>query len=133
MTMLSLVALVALSGVLVNDSIILFEEILRRRRAGADLMQATITGYMARFRPVFLTSLTTIVGLAPLVLEPSRQGQFLIPIAITLTWGLGFATLFSFLFVPSLFAIADDAAFVRRRLSRRSTPGAGTIQAAEPG
>ncbi len=108
MTILSLVALVALFGVLVNDSIILFEEIRHQKRQGKDLRIATVKGYAARFRPVFLTSLTTVVGLGPLIFESGYQAQFLVPIAITITWGLAFATLMSFFLVPATVAIAGD-------------------------
>ena len=100
MTMLSLVSLIALYGILVNDSIILFEEIRRKKANGTDWRTATITGYMVRLRPVLLTTITTIAGLAPLVLEQSYQAQFLIPIAITITWGLATATIGSFFLVP---------------------------------
>jgi len=108
LTMLSLVALVALFGVLVNDSIILFEEIRHQKRLGEDLRSATVKGYALRFRPVFLTSLTTIVGLGPLIFESGYQAQFLVPIAITITWGLAFSTLMSFFLVPATVAIAGD-------------------------
>lgn len=99
-SMLSLVSVVALFGILVNDSIILFEEIRYRNSIGQDWKTATIAGYMSRLRPVLLTTITTIVGLAPLILEQSYQAQFLIPIAITITWGLAAATMGSFLLVP---------------------------------
>ncbi len=107
-TMLSLVAVVALFGVLVNDSIILFEEIRHRKRSGENLRTATVKGYASRFRPVFLTSITTVVGLGPLIFETGYQALFLVPIAITITWGLAFATLMSFFLVPATIAIAQD-------------------------
>ncbi len=108
MTILSLAAMVALSGILVNDTIILFDRIYGNLRQGMSRRMATIEGYKNRFRAVFLTSLTTIVGLAPLMVETSYQAQFLIPIAVTITWGLGFATVTSFLLVPAIFAIGRD-------------------------
>ncbi len=108
MTMLSLVACVALLGILVNDSIILFSEITNRRAQGLDWEEATVAGYCARLRPVFLTTLTTVVGLAPLIAETSRQAQFLIPVAITITWGLTAATIVSFALIPATIAISQD-------------------------
>ena len=108
MTMLSLVALVALIGILVNDSIILFVEIVKRRARGRSWRDAVVKGYSARFRAVFLTTVTTVAGLAPLLFETSYQAQFLIPVAVTIAAGLIAGTLFSLLLVPSLVAIAED-------------------------
>ncbi len=107
-TILSLVALVALFGVLVNDSIILIEEIRHQRAKGLSLEKAAINGYSARLRAVLLTSLTTVAGLMPLILEPGYEAQFLIPIAITITFGLIGSTILSFLLIPATIAIGDD-------------------------
>jgi multidrug efflux pump subunit AcrB len=80
----------------------------RAYHSGMPLTSAIREAGAARFRPILLTSLTTFVGLTPLLLEKSLQAQFLIPIAITLTWGLGFATLLLLFLLPALVGIGQD-------------------------
>jgi multidrug efflux pump subunit AcrB len=105
LTLLSIVALVGLFGVLVNDSILLFDEIQSRRENGEDWRSAVHSGYSHRLRAILLTSITTILGLLPLLLETSYQAQFLVPIAITISFGLGVSTLASFFLVPAAIAV----------------------------
>ncbi len=127
LTILSLIALLGLSGVLVNDSIILVSTIDQRMAAGGDPMQSIIDGTVSRFRAVLLTSLTTIGGLTPLMFETSFQAQFLIPMAITLSFGLAVNTLLVLLIVPALVAIQTD---LRRGGWRRREADVARLEAA---
>ena len=95
------VRLVALTGVVVNDSLVLVDFINRRREQGRALAEAVREAGVARFRPILLTSLTTFVGLFPLMLETSMQAQFLIPMAISLAFGVLFATFITLVLVPA--------------------------------
>ncbi len=128
LTSLSLVGLLGLSGILVNNSIILISRIEERRAAGEVLRDAVINGICDRFRAVTLTSLTTVLGLAPLLFETSIQAQFLLPMVITIAWGLAFASLIVLLLVPSVLGVQEDMRgfFNRLRMRIRSR---GTIPA----
>ena len=92
LTILSMFGLVALTGVVVNDSIVLVHYVNRRRAEHGDLTRAVYEAGLARFRPIILTSLTTFAGLTPLLLEKSVQAKFLIPMAISLGFGVSFST-----------------------------------------
>lgn len=122
LTILSLVSLLGLSGVLVNDSIILVRTIDERLDAGEAPLQAIVDGTCARVRAVLLTSLTTIAGLTPLLFETSFQAQFLIPMAVTLVFGLAVNTVLVLLIVPALIAVQTD--FRRDGWRRRAGPRA---------
>ncbi|MEQ8349300.1 MAG: efflux RND transporter permease subunit [Sneathiellaceae bacterium] len=124
LTILSLVALLGLSGVLVNDSIVLVTTIDQRIAAGEPVMTAIANGAADRLRAVLLTSLTTIGGLLPLLFETSLQAQFLIPMAVTLVFGLALATLLVLVLVPALLAIQEDVLALLGR-SKRVAAGAG--------
>ncbi|MFP6759053.1 MAG: efflux RND transporter permease subunit, partial [Alphaproteobacteria bacterium] len=108
LTILSLIGLLGLSGIVVNDSIILVTTIDERLRAGEDVMAAIVQGACDRFRAVLLTSLTTIGGLLPLLSETSLQAQFLKPMALTIVFGLLASTLLVLFVVPSLIAMQAD-------------------------
>ncbi|WP_414832129.1 efflux RND transporter permease subunit [Afifella sp. YEN Y35] len=108
LTILSLFGLLGLAGILVNDSIILVDRLEERLRDGDDLAEAAIGASTDRLRAVLLTSLTTIAGLAPLLTETSLQAQFLLPMAITMVFGLGFATGLVLFLVPALIGIGGD-------------------------
>jgi multidrug efflux pump subunit AcrB len=107
-TIVSVFGIVALSGIVVNDSLILIDFINRALRNGTDLNRAVIESGKARFRPVLLTSVTTIAGLFPLLLERSFQAQFLIPMAVSICFGLLVATVLTLLYVPALYLIVAD-------------------------
>jgi len=107
-SMFSLFGLIALSGVVVNDSIILVDFINRARRAGVSAYEAVMTSGKERFRPIILTSLTTAAGLMPIMLETSLQAQFVIPMAISLSFGIIFATLITLFLIPSLYMLQED-------------------------
>ncbi|MBD3802297.1 MAG: efflux RND transporter permease subunit [Thioclava sp.] len=104
----SLVGLATLAGVVVNDSILLDAFIGERRAAGSDIIEAGREAVRDRFRAIFLTSLTTIVGLGPLLLEQSTQAQFLRPIVASLAFGMTAATVLSLFVTPALLAILED-------------------------
>jgi hydrophobic/amphiphilic exporter-1 (mainly G- bacteria), HAE1 family len=104
-TMMSVFGLVALTGVVVNDSIVLIDFINHRIRDGLPIKEALLDAGHRRIRPVLLTSMTTICGLTPLMMEKSFQAQYLIPMAVTLAFGLMFSTILVLLFVPTLYLI----------------------------
>ncbi len=107
-SMFSLFGLIALAGVVVNDSIILVDFINRARSAGVSAYEAVITSGKERFRPIILTSLTTAAGLMPIMLETSLQAQFVIPMAISLSFGIIFATVITLFLIPSLYLLQED-------------------------
>jgi len=108
LTMLSMFGAVALTGVVVNDSLILIDFINRARRTGANRSEAVMAAGMRRFRPIILTSLTTFAGLTPLLLEKSLQARFLIPMAISLGFGVIFATGITLVLIPVGYTVLDD-------------------------
>ena len=114
--MMSLFGLVALSGVVVNDSLVLLDFINRMVRRGAPIDQAVLAGGQARFRAIMLTTLTTVAGLLPILVEKSFQAQFLIPMAISLAFGVVFASFVTLLIVPSGYLILEDLKALPRRL-----------------
>jgi multidrug efflux pump subunit AcrB len=107
-SMFSLFGLIALAGVVVNDSIILIDFINKARQAGASAYESVITSGKERFRPIILTSLTTAAGLMPIMLESSMQAQFVIPMAISLSFGIIFATVITLFLIPSLYMLQED-------------------------
>jgi multidrug efflux pump subunit AcrB len=123
LTMLSLVALLGLSGILVNNSIILVSIINERREKGEDIFAAIVGGAQDRLRAVLLTSLTTIGGLLPLIFETSLQAQFMIPMAITIVFGLMVATVLVLFVIPALLGVLEDLTRLTRR--RPLAPAAG--------
>ena len=108
LSILSMFGIVALAGVVVNDNLVLVDYVNRRRRAGSSLLEAVRSAGSARFRPILLTSLTTFGGLTPILLEKSLQAQFLIPMVISLAFGVMFSTFVSLVLVPSLYLILED-------------------------
>lgn len=123
LTMLSIFGIVALTGVVVNDSLVLVDFINRARRGGASVGQAIRRAGVVRFRPILLTSLTTFVGLTPLLLERSVQAQFLIPMAISLAFGVLFSTAIVLVVVPVTYVILEDIKALGHRLKGgRSVP-----------
>jgi len=105
---MSMFGIVALSGVVVNDSLIMIDLINRERRSGIELHQVLRDCATRRFRPIMLTTLTTFFGLLPMITERSIQARFLIPMAISLAFGVMFATCITLVLVPSLYMILED-------------------------
>lgn len=125
LTILSFIGLLGLSGILVNDSIILVTEVKNRLDRGEVLHEAAIGASQDRLRAVLLTSLTTIGGLLPLLFETSRQAQFLMPMAITMVFGLAAATILVLVLVPVIVGIGGDIGNIAKwymRLGTKPTP-----------
>ncbi len=131
-TMISLFGIVALSGIVVNDALILIDFINRAIRNGMDIDAAVIQSGKARFRPVLLTSITTIAGLFPLLLERSFQAQFLVPMAVSISFGLMAATLLTLLYVPALYLIVRDIHHLVRPGTLTAESGDKEIEDVEP-
>lgn len=100
LNILSLLGVIALIGIMVNDGLVLIGKFNNNLRDGMNFDDAIFEAGRSRFRAIFLTSLTTIAGLAPLMLETSRQAQFLIPMAISIAYGIGFATVLTLMVLP---------------------------------
>ncbi len=112
----SMMGMLALVGVVVNDSLVLVDFINKRTHDGLPLVQAIRVAGGARFRPILLTSLTTFAGLAPLIAEKSTQAQFLIPMAVSLGYGILFATFLTLFLIPSLYLILEDIKAILSKL-----------------
>lgn len=100
LTIMSILGMLALVGVVVNDSLVLVDFINKKRLEGGRLIDAVVIAGASRFRPIMLTSLTTFIGLMPLLFEKSTQAQFLIPMAVSLGFGILFATFITLILVP---------------------------------
>ena len=109
-SMLSLLGVIACSGVVVNDNLVLIDRVNQLRATGHGLWEALLQGGQDRFRPIILTSMTTFVGLLPIMSETSMQAQFLIPMVISLAFGVLFATGVTLLLVPSLYLFGEQVA-----------------------
>lgn len=108
LSMMSMMGIIALSGVVVNDSLVLIEFANRRRQEGMSIHDAMLNAGVRRFRPIMLTTLTTFCGLAPMIFERSRQARFMIPMALSLGFGILLATAISLIIVPALYMIIED-------------------------
>ncbi len=108
LTMMSFFGMVALAGIVVNDAIVLIEAVNVRLAAGLPLFEALREGGKRRFRAIFLTTLTTVAGLSPIILERSMQAQFLIPMAVSIAFGVLFATVITLIIIPCLMAAVND-------------------------
>ncbi|MAR90820.1 MAG: acriflavin resistance protein [Pseudomonadales bacterium] len=122
LSMFSLMGLFGLSGIVVNDSIVLITFFAQLRSRGMPVHEAIVEAICARFRAVVLTSLTTIAGLLPILFETSLQAQFLIPMAISIVFGLAYGTFLILFFVPAIITYLEAASAGLARLGRRSGP-----------
>ena len=113
LSVISLMGVIALSGVVVNDSLVLVDSVNTYRARGMSLHDAVVAGGMRRMRPILLTSLTTFFGLMPMIAETSVQARFLIPMAISLGFGVLFATVVVLLLVPALYLVIEDVRGIR--------------------
>ena len=121
LAVLSIIGIVALSGVVVNDSLVMVDFINRYKRDdGKTSLEAALAAGPRRFRPILLTSITTFVGLFPLLIERSVQAQFLIPMAISLAYGVLFATLITLILVPTSYLIIEDIKDFFARLTNKN-------------
>jgi len=135
-SMMSFFGIIALAGVVVNDSLILVDFVNRERKLGVPLIQAVNDAAKKRFRAILLTSLTTFFGLIPIVLETSLQAQIVIPMAASLAFGILFATVITLFLIPSLYLVLDDFgkwwreawSHILPRKPRRGAAGAGAYR-----
>jgi multidrug efflux pump subunit AcrB len=104
---LSIYGIIALSGIIINDSIVLVDQINRNLRKGQKIFDAVYNGAISRLRPILLTTMTTAAGLGPIILETSRQAQFLIPMAVSVAYGLIFGTFILLLVLPALVLVVN--------------------------
>ena len=118
LSIMSICGLIALSGVVVNDSLVLVEYVNRHRKEGGSLHEAVKNAGAARFRPILLTSLTTFAGLMPMLLETDMQARFLIPMAVSLGFGILFATFITLLLVPSVYMMLEDVRMLFQKKNR---------------
>jgi len=118
---LSMFGVLALSGIVVNDSLVLIDTFNKLKKEGMEVFQALITAVRRRFRPILLTSLTTFAGLIPLMFAKSVQAKFLVPMAVSLGFGILFATFVIILLIPAIVLIADDLKRVLLKLVGKSS------------
>lgn len=118
-SILSFLGIVALSGIIINDSVVLVDRYNNLLKSGMDVYDALIEASTSRFRPIVLTTITTAGGLAPIILLKSEQGQFLVPMAVSVAFGLIFGTLITLLLLPSaLYVINDLRRMFKKKKSR---------------
>ncbi|GHA96345.1 efflux RND transporter permease subunit [Modicisalibacter luteus] len=119
LSVISLLGMLALSGVVINDALVLIDYANRRRREGMGPREAIVAAATRRLRPIMMTTLTTFLGLAPMIFETSRQARFIIPMAVSLGFGILFATLILLILVPCLYLILEN---LRSRLGLTTAP-----------
>ena len=122
LTVLSVFGMIALSGVVINDSVVFVDKINLNLRQGMGVADACVDGGISRFRAIILTTLTTVAGLGPIIFETSLQAQYLIPMALTLAGGLAIGTVFTMVFLPAGFACLNDVRRVVWWLRRGEWP-----------
>ena len=130
LTMMAVLGFVALSGVVVNASLVMVHTVNARRADGSALWDAVIEAAMTRFRAIFLTEGTTFVGLSPIIMNTSMQAQFLIPMAVSLAFGVLFASFITLFVVPSLYLVREDLGGLPARIRARSGVARSTQSAA---
>ncbi len=116
LSIMSMCGVVALAGIVVNDSLVMVEFVNRERAQGHSLREAALKAGMRRFRPILLTTVTTFVGIMPMALETDIQARFLIPMAVSLGFGILFATFITLFLVPVIYLIMEDVGRLLRRL-----------------
>lgn len=116
LSILSFFGIIALIGVVVNDSLVMVDFVNQSRAAGHHIKKSVVDAGCSRFRPIILTSLTTFFGLVPILMETSLQAQILIPMAASIAFGILFSTVITLFLVPSLYVIGSDLTAARRKL-----------------
>lgn len=116
LSVISIMGMIALSGVVINDALVMVVYANRRRKEGMAAEEAIESAGIRRFRPIWLTTVTTFCGLAPMIFETSRQARFLVPMALSLGYGIVFATAITLVLVPALYMVVEDVAGLARRL-----------------
>ena len=122
MSILSFLGVVALIGIIVNDSLVLVSKKNINIKSGQKVYDAIYNAGISRFRAIFLTTITTIAGLAPLIFETSFQAQFLIPMAVSIAYGIGFATMLTLVVLPSMMALVNDSRVLIRHIWTNEKP-----------
>ncbi len=124
LSIISLLGIVALSGVAVNDALVMIEHAtyLRSNSTWGSVNELIKTAAIQRFRPVILTTLTTFGGLMPMIMETSRQARFLVPMAISIGCGILFATLITLILIPCLYVVVDDIKLIYNRKIKKLKP-----------
>ncbi|EWH02210.1 hypothetical protein Q427_10015 [Halomonas sp. BC04] len=125
LSVISLMGMLALSGVVINDALVLIDYANRRRREGMGAREAIVAAATRRLRPIMMTTMTTFLGLAPMIFETSRQARFMIPMAISLGFGMLFATVILLVLVPCLYLMLER---LRERIHGRQL----TTESLEP-
>ncbi len=123
LSIISIMGMIALGGVVVNGALVMIDYANRRLREGHDPFTAMHMAGVRRFRPILLTTFTTFGGLAPMIFETSRQARFLIPMALSLGYGILFATAILLLLTPCLYMVLDDVRRLPERLGLRPQAG----------
>ena len=118
LTILSIFGVLALVGVVVNDSLVLVDYINKRRQRGIEMIEAIVEAASIRFRPVLLTSITTFAGLTPILLDSSRQAKWLKPMATSLGFGIVFATLITLIIIPINYVLAKQVKVAMSKFGR---------------
>lgn len=129
LSIISVFGVIALGGVVINAALVMIDYANKARAAGAEPFEAIWRAGVRRFRPILLTTLTTFGGLAPMIFETSRQAQYLIPMAVSLGYGIVFATAIVLLLIPSLYLIVEDIRWLLN--PRPPEPAAGARQKPE--
>jgi multidrug efflux pump subunit AcrB len=124
LSVISMFGIIALAGVVVNDALILVDAANQNRWAGQPCFEAVFDAACRRFRPIMLTSLTTFLGLAPMIFETSWQARFLVPMAISLGFGILFATLIALMIIPCLYLALND---IKRLLGLERSTASSTL------
>ena len=122
LSLMSMMGIVALSGIVINDSLVLIDYANKQRLKGMSPMVSISAAGVRRFRPVVLTTFTTFCGLAPMIFETSRQARFMIPMAISLGFGIAFATVITLVLMPCLYLMMEDLRGLLSREERISEP-----------
>jgi multidrug efflux pump subunit AcrB len=122
LSIMSIFGMVALTGVVVNDAIVLIERINENFASGIPFFDSILKGGARRFRAIFLTTLSTVGGLSPLIMETDFQAKFLIPMALSIAAGVAFATMLTLVLIPSLMAILSDFRLVVHRFKHGQWP-----------
>jgi multidrug efflux pump subunit AcrB len=117
-SILSFLGIVALAGIIINDSVVLVDKYNNLLKSGMDVFEALMEASTSRFRPIVLTTITTAGGLAPIILLKSEQGQFLVPMAVSVAFGLIFGTLITLLLLPSALYVISDLRLILKKKSR---------------
>ena len=130
LSMMSIFGIVALTGVVVNDAIVLIERVNENLSEGLSFIDALLKGGARRFRAIFLTSISTIGGLTPLILETDLQAKFLIPMALSLAAGVAFATVLTLVLLPCLLMILNDLRLLSYKIKHGVWPERAMIEPA---